>query len=80
MADHCNINEARQFDRDWDVMVQDAKLKLELEWANKRIQHLVSNLDAIFTRIGRGDTAYLYYSNGNVVEIMAVPTPAKSEA
>ncbi len=80
MADYHNINEPRRFDGDWDGMLEREKLKTELSVANKRIDALVNDLDAIFTRIQRGDTVTLYYRKGEAIEVGAVSPRTETEA
>ena len=59
MADHINIRHPNERHRDWQHLKQVALLKTELEIAEKRILQLDGDLDAIFTRIKRGDPVWL---------------------
>lgn len=74
MADHINISERSQRGSDWATIVQIEKLKVEVLWAEKRAEAMIRDLEAIFTRIGRGDTVQLHYENGTVIEVSATPS------
>jgi hypothetical protein len=74
MADHINISERNQRQSDWARIVEVEKLKVEVIWAEKRADAMVRDLEAIFTRIGRGDTVQLHYENGTMIEVSATPS------
>jgi hypothetical protein len=73
MADHININEPGRFDRELDHQIAAAKAQVDLTFANKRADALARDLDAIFTRIGRGDEVELHYADGRRIVIFAPP-------
>ena len=73
MADHINIVEPSKRERQWCHMLTTEKLKTEITVANSRIMSLEGDLDAIFTRIKRGETVKLYYDDGSMIEIAAKP-------
>lgn len=77
MADHINIVEPSKRERQWEHMVAVEKLKAELSISGQRVLSLESDLDAIFTRIKRGETAKLYYADGTMIEVAALPTPVQ---
>lgn len=66
MADHINISWPRQL---WEMEDRVAKAKLEAEMRvlQTAYEAMASNLDAIFTRIARGDQVELHYPDGKVI-------------
>lgn len=81
MADHSNIHEPNYAAREeWRARVEVEKLKLALSWAEKERDHYRDNLDAIFTRIARGDHVDLYYGDGSHIRLTQPPaTPSDKE-
>jgi len=75
MADHVNIIQIERFDQHWDDRLAHDKIKAELEIMTMRFQQAQSNLDAIFTRIRRGDDVELHYRNGDVIRVVRAPDP-----
>lgn len=69
MADHINISEIARFDSSWETRLAFDKLKAELAIMTQRFEQAQSHLDAIFTRIARGDEVKLYYTRGGVVRV-----------
>lgn len=72
MADHINITHPATRDVDSDYYRQRlliAKLKAELELLTQFYLAIQSDLDAVFRRIERGDTAELRYPDGRVFVI-----------
>ncbi|ODT87038.1 hypothetical protein [Phenylobacterium sp. SCN 70-31] len=69
MADHINISQIDRFDSEWNSRLEFNKLKAELDIMTQRFKQAQSNLDAIFTRIARGEDVELHYSNGDVVRV-----------
>jgi hypothetical protein len=79
MADHINISQIDRFDSRWDDRLAYEKLKVELDIMTKRFEQAQSNLDAIFSRVARGDEVELHYRDGAVVRIGRLE-PAAEEA
>ena len=75
MASHINIQQIERFDTNWDWALADLKAKAELEIMTKRFEQAASQLDAIFTRIARGDEVELHYRDGSVIRVGATPSP-----
>lgn len=74
MADHINIADPNPRGDYWGSRLFIAKLEAELKCAQAERDHYRDNLDAVFTRIARGDVAHLHYRDGSVIRIMAEPT------
>lgn len=72
MADHVNITQVEWFDERWDARLAYEKLAAELSIMTARFRDAQSNLDAIFTRIARGDDVELHYRNGDVIRVAAL--------
>lgn len=74
-ADHVNIQPPQSFEIEGDryrTRLEIDKLILELKQMRLFYDALRGNLEAIFTRIGRGDPAELHYDDGSVFVITGV--------
>lgn len=77
MADHNNIRSPR--DRmDLEERLQRERLEAELTVLREAYDDLRGDLDAIFTRIGRGDQVDLQFPDGEIVTITRA-RPRKSQ-
>lgn len=72
MADHVNINEP-SWDRRWEDRLRVMKLEAEVKNLSDERDSYRRDLEAIFTRIGRGDHAELHFTDGQCVRIIAEP-------
>ncbi len=78
MADHVNIADPDSRGNYWGDRLFIAKLEAELKCAQAERDHYRDNLDAVFTRIARGEEAQLNYRDGSVIRIAAA-SPPKTE-
>lgn len=75
MADHVNISDPDGYPDEWRHRLAVAKLEAELKVTQLERDHYRRELDAVFTRISRGDDAELHYRDGKVIRIAAAPLP-----
>lgn len=69
MSDHININHPDQGDR-WEYeAIKVAKLEATIKVLETSIRQARGDLEAIFTRIERGDQCELHMKNGDVYVI-----------
>jgi hypothetical protein len=78
MADHINISEPDQYGQVYGLRKRVAMLEAELAFVSQWKDALIADLDALFTRIGRGEECILYYRNGETITIIPKPKPAQS--
>lgn len=76
MPDHINISNPDGGERHWDHRLQVAKLEAELKVTQAERDHYRSNLEALHTRIGRGDEVWLNI-DGEKVIIGPIPPASK---
>lgn len=68
MADHINISAPRKRYEMQDEIAR-AHMEAEMKLLQARYDGMASDLDAIFTRIARGEQVELHYPDGTVVPI-----------
>lgn len=68
MPDHINIHMPRTRDVLQDAIGR-AQLEAEMKVLRTNYDKMAGDLEAIFTRIGRGDQVELHFPDGNVVPI-----------
>lgn len=78
MADHINIQHPDYCgveSRSYRDRLEIEKLKLELKQLRQWYDSVSNNLESIFTRIERGETAELHYPDGRVIVIAVSVSP-----
>lgn len=74
-ADHINVMHPDRYSLDSDIFrdrLTIRKLQVELENVTQFHAAVSRNLEAIFTRIGRGDPVELHYPDGRVFVVTGV--------
>lgn len=79
MSDHSNINHPDDEENRDHNRKEVSYLKADVERLEAMVRHLRSDLDAIFTRVGRGDTVDLYCQDGTHIEICATSVNGSDE-
>lgn len=69
MADHINIHHPGNIDNRMRAAIETAELKARVSVLERYLMGAQSDLDAIFTRIARGEVVELHYPDGRVIVV-----------
>ena len=77
MADHVNISDPTDYGNrmSWEHRLEMEIMRVRLEAAQKERDHWKTNLEAVFTRIRRGDEVWIYDTDGSRIIVRAEPLP-----
>ncbi len=71
MADHSNIHHPGSREGRMRAAIEVAELKARLDVMERYLFDATTDLEAIFTRIGKGERVELHYPDGEIIRVRA---------